>query len=238
MKALLLFLTFVHVLVGTVHCSLAPFIRPCYAEDRACLKSSAQAAVAVVAAGLPALGVERMDPMHLEHVSANQAGLIMEFNNTQVRGLRHCRVLDLQREGPRMSVELQCSVVLTGDYVLSGKLLIFRIQGSGRYKITIRDIVVKVSLETVERKKGRERYWSVVRWRHTAHVLTSVVYHFQNLFNGDEALARPVTQFANKNWRAIFTEVSPPIVSAIVDRIVHQTAHLFEKVPLTQLSLD
>ncbi|XP_045523355.1 protein takeout-like isoform X2 [Pieris brassicae] len=179
-----------------------------------------------------------MDPMYLEHVSASQAGLIMEFNNTQVRGLRHCRVLDLQRAGPRMTVQLQCSVVLTGYYVLSGKLLIFPIQGSGPYKITIRDIVVKVSLETVERKKGSERYWSVVSWKHTAHVLTSVGYHFQNLFNGDEALARPVTHFANKNWRDIFTEVSPPIVSAIVGRIVQQTAHLFDKVPLTQLSLE
>ncbi|CAK1555060.1 unnamed protein product [Leptosia nina] len=221
-----------------------PFITPCYAKDRACLRSSAQRALPAIAAGLPGLGVRSLDPMLVERVLASQAGLSMDFTNTTVRGLRHCRVLDVQmrdvgrRRGREMSVELQCSVVLEGDYHLDGRLLLFPIQGKGPYKIIIRDIVVKVTLDTGERVADGHHYWTVLGWKHSAHVLTNVHYRFDNLFNGDKGLAQTVTRFANSNWRNIFNELSPPIVKAIVAKIVRETSKLFDRVPIRELSLD
>lgn len=70
----------------------APFIKPCHDSDSACLKSSAQAAIPAVAAGVPALGISVLDPMHVERVSTSQAGLDMDFRNTLVKGLKNCKV--------------------------------------------------------------------------------------------------------------------------------------------------
>lgn len=75
---------------------LAPFITPCHATDSACMKASAQKAVPILAAGVPSLGINVMDPMHVDRVATTQAGLEMDFKNTIVRGLRHCHVEDIK----------------------------------------------------------------------------------------------------------------------------------------------
>lgn len=71
----------------------APFITPCYARDSNCLRASTQRAIPVVAAGLPQFGMVPLDPMNLDGIVADQAGLHMEFRNTVVKGLRNCEVL-------------------------------------------------------------------------------------------------------------------------------------------------
>lgn len=74
----------------------APFIRPCYSSDAVCLRESTQDALPVIAAGVPSLGMQTLDPMTLERVVANQAGLHMDFRNTVVKGLRNCQVLNVK----------------------------------------------------------------------------------------------------------------------------------------------
>ncbi|KOB62437.1 Juvenile hormone binding protein, partial [Operophtera brumata] len=75
---------------------MAPFITPCHATDAACLKSTAQKTLQVIAPGVPALGIQSMDPMRVDHVAASQAGLEMDFKNTIVKGLRNCVVDSLK----------------------------------------------------------------------------------------------------------------------------------------------
>ncbi|CAH0719777.1 unnamed protein product, partial [Brenthis ino] len=217
---------------------LANFIQPCHAQDSTCLKLSAQNALPVVAAGIPSLGMNTLDPMVVDRVVASQAGLNMDFNNTIVKGLRHCHVLELRRIGSKTSLSLKCSVVLVGDYKLDGELLMVPIQGKGKYKIQIRDIVVKVEFKVGERESAGERYWTVPSWTHTADVLGGVAFNFQNLFNGRKDYAEPVLHFANTHWHDIFHEVAPPIVKAVVSRIVAETTKLFDKVPIRELALE
>ncbi|XP_072932960.1 protein takeout-like [Epargyreus clarus] len=231
MKVLLLFVCALCAVQG----NLAPFITPCKPSDRKCLKTSAQKAVPVFAAGVPALGLETLDPMHMARIKANQAGLDMDFKNTVVKGLRNCEVIDLQRLQHRTLFDLKCSVTLIGDYKLGGRLLIMPIEGHGRYKIKIRDILVKVVLDIGERTVDGEQYWTVSNWRHSYEVLTNAEFQFQNLFNGQKQLADAVHSFANSNWQGIFQEVAPPIVKAIVARIVEETVKFFNKVPIKDL---
>lgn len=43
-----------------------------------------------------------------------------------------------RRNTKKTDLELKCSVLLQGDYTLSGKLLILPIEGNGKYRIKIR----------------------------------------------------------------------------------------------------
>nr|XP_032516544.1 uncharacterized protein LOC116769529 [Danaus plexippus plexippus] len=207
------------VLAGTVTCHSAHFIKPCHRNDRACLKLSAQAAVPILAKGIPSLGMKPLDPMDMEEVKANRAGLMMHFTNTKVLGLKHCKVLDLVRATDSTTITLKCSVALKGSYSLGGKLLIVDISGVGPYTIFIHDIVVKVKLNVGEREEQGKRYWTINSWKHSADVTGQVRFNFHNLFNGNVALAKQILDYANQNWHTIFEEVSPPIVTAIVSQI-------------------
>ncbi|XP_068617244.1 protein takeout-like [Battus philenor] len=218
--------------------ALAPFIRPCYADDIDCLIDSTQAAVPVVAAGVPEFGMQSLDPMTLDRVVANQAGLDMDFRNTVVKGLRNCQVLNVVRFPQRTQLDVQCSVTLVGDYRLGGQLLILPIEGQGRYKIKIRDIVVNMDFEVGERLDGGESFWTVENWWYTADVLTNVEFRFQNLFNGNRQLASAVQDFANENWRDIFQELSPPFMDVIVSKIIDELRKLFDIVPISEMTLN
>nr|BAH97099.1 juvenile hormone binding protein [Bombyx mori] len=217
---------------------LAKFITPCRPKDTACLKSSAQKAVPFLAAGIADLGIETMDPMTVGRVNTVQAGLHMDFRDTTVRGLRNCVVLNLRRLYDKTLLDLKCSVTLVGEYTLGGQLLILPIEGTGKYRIRIRDIIMKIILDVEERIVEGDRYWHVSDWKHSAEDVSKVEYQFQNLFNGNRDLAKTIHDFANSNWREIFQEVAPPMVKAIVSKIIHETFKLFDKVPIKDLALE
>ncbi|XP_075975344.1 protein takeout-like [Anticarsia gemmatalis] len=223
------------VFCGLADCGLAPFVTPCKEADLVCLKSSAEKALPVLAAGVPELGIAKMDPMFMEQVKTSQAGLDMDFRNTNVTGLRHCKVLNLKRAGPKTYLDLKCSVNMVGDYTLGGKLLIMPIEGKGKYGIKIRDIVVKIAFQVGEKEVDGEKYWTVKSWKHTSEVEKGVHFQFNHLFNGNKQLSDAVHEFANSNWRDIFQEVAPPIVKAIVAQILEEITKLFDKVPINQL---
>ncbi|XP_034829478.1 protein takeout-like [Maniola hyperantus] len=223
-----------------VNCQLASFIEPCHAKDTVCLKRSAQKAVSVVAQGVPALGMRRLDPLHVEHVDATKAGLMLHFRNTVVKGLAHCKVTDIGRpKSHETFVTLLCqNVELMGDYTLGGTLLFMDIRGQGKYKIKLREIRVTVVMKFGERSSGGERYWTMDSWKHRSDATEPVHYQFQNLFDGNKELSKTIHQVANENWHQIYEEVAPPIVKAITANVVAEIAKLFQNVPIRQLALD
>ncbi|GBP69864.1 Juvenile hormone-binding protein [Eumeta japonica] len=74
----------------------APFITPCQSSDNACIVASAQAAVEPIAAGIPALGIQPLDPMHIDKIVGNQGGLELQFLDTIVTGLKGCKIENIK----------------------------------------------------------------------------------------------------------------------------------------------
>ncbi|CAG9787545.1 unnamed protein product [Diatraea saccharalis] len=213
-----IFLLFVVAFVSvSANSALVPFIEPCGENDERCLVRSAQNALPVMSGGVPSLGINPLDPLHVDKVHTDNAGLTMD------------------RSGKHMELTLRGSLVMAGDYTMSGKLLVMAIEGDGKYRIRIRDMVTKVMIEFGERRVGRDSYWTVDSWKHTFNVETGADFRFQNLFNGNKQLSDAIHEFANSNWREIFQEVAPPMVEKTVGMIVQEVTKLFDKVPIREL---
>ncbi|XP_049872595.1 uncharacterized protein LOC126371330 [Pectinophora gossypiella] len=232
---MLRYFCFLAVILGARSAS-APFIKPCQTTDNACVVSSAQAAVPFIAPGIPELGVKSLDPMLLEEVRSDQGGLHLLFKNTVLTGMKGCSVDAVKMKNNKQTVTIRCSVMLKGDYTLSGQLLVLPVQGEGPYTIHIRDIVIKAftEIETVPGADGKP-HWNIAKWRHTFNVKTSTVFDFENLFNGNQILATPVAEFMNSNWRDVMQEVAGPIVHAIVSNVVDGVQALYKAVPVEEL---
>lgn len=71
---------------------LAPFIKPCKTGDRQCIIRSAQAALPIVAPGIPELDVPSMDPLRLDLIKGDTGSLKLTFKNTDVKGMKGCSV--------------------------------------------------------------------------------------------------------------------------------------------------
>ncbi|MBQ5153894.1 hypothetical protein EGM85_11620, partial [Macrococcus caseolyticus] len=212
----LTYLCFLAVILGANSAS-APFITPCKAGDNACYVASAQAAVPFIAVGIPELGIKSLDPMEFDVIKVDQGGLSLTFKDTAVTGMKGCNVDGVKHDlsKGKQSVTIRCTVELNGDYKLDGQLLVLPIKGEGKYKINIRDIVIKAStaLSTVDGDDGK-KHWNIDNWHFTHQTKTGATFKFENLFNGNKVLAGPVEDFVNTNWREVMHEIAPPIVHA------------------------
>ncbi|XP_063381560.1 protein takeout-like [Cydia fagiglandana] len=233
------FLIVVCVLVCGASANVAPFLTACKASDAACLLASARKAIPFVTAGVPELGLQPLDPMTIDKAGSREAGLELDMRDTTVKGLKNCDVPNFKRNGRRMNLDVKCpNLQLSGDYTLGGKLLILPIEGKGKYKIKIRDILVKIQIETADVEKNGDKFWKVASWKFTTDVQTNVHYAFQNLFNGNQQASDTIHQFANTNWKEIYNEVGTPVTSAIVSRIVKAIEKMFEKVPVKEINIE
>ncbi|KAL0880474.1 hypothetical protein ABMA27_002884 [Loxostege sticticalis] len=221
--------------LACVQASLAPFIEPCLENDSRCHLHSATNALPSIAGGVPELGIVSLDPMRLGRVRTNNAGLSMEFRNTVIKGLKNSRIVRLVRRGKHLEMSLKCTLEMRGDYTMSGRLLVMPIEGDGKYRIRIRDMVVDVRIDFGERFAGGDTFWTVQHWNQTSRVETGADFRFQNLFKGNKKLSDGIHEFANSNWQEIFREVAPPMVQKTVGQIIAEVAKLFNKVPLKDL---
>ncbi|KAJ2951299.1 hypothetical protein O0L34_g5702 [Tuta absoluta] len=230
-------------LVGAKSAS-APWLKPCQLSDNACVVASANAVVPFMAPGIPEMNMKSLDPMRMDLVKSEQAGLKLVFRNTVVTGMKGCKVdgikitMDNAKPKGKQTVLIRCDVTLTGNYTLDGQLLIFPVQGDGPYTLSIRDIVIKVvaNVDTVDGSDGKP-HWVVASWKHNYNIKTSTVFHFDNLFHGNKVLADPISKFINENWREVMNEVAGPIVHAIVSNTVDSVKAFYAFVPANELSL-
>ncbi|XP_063381559.1 uncharacterized protein LOC134668041 [Cydia fagiglandana] len=236
---MLRYFCFLAVILG-VRSASAPFITPCKKGDSACIIRSAQAAVPFLAAGIPELNVPAVDPMLLKVVKSEEAGLRLTLKNTTVTGMKDCTIEDtrLDEASDKLDVVVRCSVVLRGWYKLRGTILVLPIRGEGRDTIKIRDIVITANtkLATVKGADGQE-HWHVSKWDHSFDVRTKTTFDFENLFDGNKALSDPVDAIVNANWKLVMTEIAPPIVRAITERVVAAVEAFFAAVPANELQI-
>ncbi|XP_045499312.1 circadian clock-controlled protein daywake-like [Colias croceus] len=224
----------------SVNSAAAPFIKPCKNGDSACVLASAKAAVPFFLSGVPELGISPMDPMHIDVIKSDQGGLQLLFKDTIMTGIKSCSFETVKHDLVKMKqiITMKCNLKLKGNYKLSGQLLILPVQGNGEYSINIRDIVIKVvsELTTVTGADGKP-HWHIKKWKDSYNVQTGASFAFENLFNGNNALAQPVLEFANSNWKDVMQEIAPPIVHAILERIVAGVEALYKAVPAEELNL-
>lgn len=129
------------------------------------------------------------------------------------------------------------NVRLSGNYKISGKVLVLPIQGEGKSELNFEDlrIVIKYKPRIVT-KNGRD-YMQTDKFN--LDFTTSLFsLNFSNLFNGDKALGDNMNVFLNENWSDILNELKPSIsltLEQIFEIIVNR---IFAKVPYDDLFLS
>ncbi|XP_068626016.1 circadian clock-controlled protein daywake-like [Battus philenor] len=133
-------------------------IRPCNRNDEACITQSANIAMPLIAAGIPALGVDGFDPMHLEEASGVVENFVFNFTNNDAVGYSKCIISGLQMNLNAMTLKFDfiCPRVdLSGHLVSSGILLDVPVWGDDDYKISVNKYLVKVNAK-IEKVMGND----------------------------------------------------------------------------------
>ncbi|KAM3964914.1 protein takeout-like [Aphomia sociella] len=216
------------------------FITKCSLDDYKCIKKSTQVAIPIYVNGIPELGIESLEPLLLDRVDASTPNLNLIAGDIVIEGLRNCIAKKIQFDKKdtktKITLKVQCTVELKGHYEMKGQILILPIEGKGKVQATIRKIVISINGE-IEDKIGKdgETYWDIKNWKHTFDLKDKCDLNFENLFNGNEVLGRAAQEVVNSSANEVIFEIGPPIITAIVTKIVNSVQALFSSVPVKDL---
>ncbi|XP_059057499.1 circadian clock-controlled protein daywake-like [Achroia grisella] len=237
---MLRFISFLAI-IYSVNCASAPFIKPCKSSDNACLLASAQAALPIVAAGIPELGVKPLDPLHIPLVKSNTAGLEVTFSDNVVTGLKGCKIEAIKNDlaKNKQVIAMRCSTEWRGNYQMDGQMIVLPVKGEGKCVLTVQDLVVKTTsdLTTVQGEDGKP-HWHIAKWKHAYEVKTNAKFQLDNLFNGNKVLADPVINFMNSNWQVVMKEMAGPSIYATIEAVIDAVEAIYKAVPAEELFIS
>ncbi|KAJ8716547.1 hypothetical protein PYW07_003174 [Mythimna separata] len=207
-----------------------PYRRPCKDMTPECLKESMQAALPVVAHGVPELGLDSLDPYILKHLNLKlPGGININFSDGYAKGLKHC-VVDFARfEENTFETQLHCNLTIKGNYKSSGRLLVFPIDGDGESTIKCNNIKLHSILKLGSKLKSDGQRYLEIKSSNIDHSYDGrVSFSMTNLFKGSPAISDAVLNFMNSNWKMVAEEFGTPMVEYGVNSVLKNVRRLFE----------
>ncbi|CAK1555198.1 unnamed protein product [Leptosia nina] len=237
----LLILKYILASVCFVYASPVAFeVKKCESSDSKCLKSVTQELIPRFAEGLSILSVDPLDPMFVDKVDASTPNLKLMLTDLKITGLKGCIAKKIERDAKKsfLSVTLQCTVDVEGHYDMNGRLLVLPLEGNDKFQAKLDRAIFKVEGNYEEIERDGEKYWNIIKWDHGFKLHDKSTVHFDNLFNGNKDLAQAAQQVISESGNEIINEVGPPVVKAILTKIVDGVQEFFHAIPSKDLALD
>ncbi|XP_045769224.1 circadian clock-controlled protein daywake-like isoform X2 [Maniola jurtina] len=217
-------------------------LAPCKIEDEDCVRNSVNAAIPKILQGIPELGVETSDPLFLEKIEGNLSILKYKFYNTTIIGYKDCAVTNLKTSPDLSSVHyvLNCpKFKLSGQYDISGRLIILPVEGNGDYELVTGKYKIDVDSDLkIHTGSDGKTYLSIKNFKLKCKALTPILFDFKNLFNGQKDLSDAVHKFANENWPEVAELVQDPTFYACMNKITRNVNKYLKTVPLDDFKLN
>ncbi|XP_072932836.1 uncharacterized protein [Epargyreus clarus] len=139
----------------------------------------------------------------------------------------------------RLYVKAECSTEMNGHYDMSGQLLFLSIRGHGKFKVIIRKGVFSVTCALAKTTKPDGKiHWHVKDWKYTFELRDKSTLVFENLFEGNELLARAAREVIDSGSNDVVLEIGKPIFDSIMGTITSTINQFYDAVPEEDLALD
>ncbi|XP_075975439.1 circadian clock-controlled protein daywake-like [Anticarsia gemmatalis] len=200
-------------------------ITPCRTGDKVCYTRTSEQLYAMSMAGDPSLKIDSLDPIYHKQIDGKFAIVDYKMYNSSVEGLSNCHVAqsELSLQKSTLVFELSCPYILmTGQYDISGILIVVPIEGSGDFALKCKNYHILVESDiTVNQGKDGHRHVRIKNFKATGDLRDALNIHLTNLFNGqNKELADAALTFANTYWRPVAREFQGPVITANVKRII------------------
>lgn len=209
-----------------------------------CLRAAVEDTLPKLKAGLPKLGLAKLDPLFIKELRISQGGggpvnADLVFIDMATTGLLdddrvHSIAVDLDNVTVDASFVFPRCIV-TGNYTVKGRVLVLPITGAGGSKLVLKDCECTWHMKgrRITKKDGKE-YLD----------LTSVTIHMvpgkmemqlDNLFGGDQQLGKAMNRILNDNWQLVYKELGPSFEQAYAEVVKFHARSLLTHVPIEDL---
>ncbi|KAJ8723432.1 hypothetical protein PYW08_003344 [Mythimna loreyi] len=211
--------------------------RPCKDMSPECLKKCLEAALPVVAHGVPELGLDSLDPYILKKLNLKlPGGINIDFSDGYARGLKNCIVDFARYEENTFETQFHCNLTIKGKYRSSGRLLLFPIDGDGESTIQCNNIKLHSILKLRSKVKSNGQRYLDIKSSNINHSYDGrVSFSMTNLFKGNPEISEAVLNFINNNWKMVAEEFGTPMVEYGVNSVLKNVKRLFEVLSVEEL---
>ncbi|KAK9892733.1 hypothetical protein WA026_021924 [Henosepilachna vigintioctopunctata] len=181
------------------------------AED--CLGNAVEYAISHLKSGAPDLTIASLEPLLIPSLTigagTGPVNVDQRFNDIKLHGLTGSKVLtgSADLENNVMFAQSITPVLrLEANYEMNGRILLLPIQGTGLCNITLINTAINHTLHTEMIQKKKKDFLNIKEYTVTLRP-EKVIFHFDNLFNGDKRLGDEINRVMNENQEEVFADV-------------------------------
>lgn len=211
-----------------------------------CLRIAIQDAVRELKPGLPALHLLPIDPLEvtkivIEDGAGRPVRLNLEFNNAKISGFTKGEITAIRADLEKGIVEADVFIPdssAVGDYVMDGRFLVLPVKGKGKCQIEFTGANATLKIVAEKQTKNGKVHWNVVKFEVNIKSMDTFKVHFDDLFNGDEALSENTNKVLNDNWQQLWEELRPSFEQTFSAVFLQFANEVFSRVPEEDIFLD
>ncbi|XP_026319094.1 circadian clock-controlled protein-like [Hyposmocoma kahamanoa] len=211
----------------------------CKLSDSNCIRSSAQGAIPVFTAGMPDIGTEPLDVMHVDNIKVDLAGLKLVVNDISIKGLRKANLTktDVAMEKKQIAVAWDTDIFMKGHYKASGRLLVLPITGDGDFTLKLKKLHVDMTIPfTMAKTSDGKDMIDLKSYKYKYEVMDGANFQLTNLFNGNKVLSDTMLRFMNDNWKIISVEFGGPMLEKPNKKIYESIKTYLRSQPLENIA--
>lgn len=217
------------LMCGVIHLTssakLPSYIKPCKndASLNDCALKNGKDAIPKLIPGDPKYKIPKLDPFDIKQIKidhgSNSFGLKLNLKNCKLTGLKDAQFvasrMDLAKRHVEWDVKIP-KVVLFGDYVADGKILVLPITGKGKANVTLLNMDITYKYDFLLEKRNGKDYVQIPNDKASIDFKTTRLFlKFENLFNGDKLLGDNMNTFLDENWKEVLDELGSPLVKSL-----------------------
>ncbi|CAG9562485.1 unnamed protein product [Danaus chrysippus] len=168
----------------------SPLESRCFAFDTKCITARAQESVALFVQGLPDLNIERLDPMCIDYIKKDLAGLKYEGKNLRIDGLAKSIIdevsIDMNSRILRLAFHVD-PISIRSNYKIDGDLFTIPICGEGDLLTVERNLQVelKMPFDLLLDAYGKT-FMNLKNYTYNFEVKDGAQFRLSNLYYGDQ----------------------------------------------------
>ncbi|XP_068626065.1 putative beta-carotene-binding protein [Battus philenor] len=203
---------------------------------------SANKVIPVIAAGIPSLNVDPIDPFHLMKFQVNNSKFFVNATNNEITGYRSCvfQSVKFNWEASSLQLELLCpSITISGHLEISGELLGVPVEGNNEYKITSGQysLTLNCKFEKVKGADGKT-HMRITDVMNSGELRGRVVFDYDG-FKPKTVLTPDAAEQFKKNYAEIFYILTRPSLGKRKYEYIFKNANkLLASVPFDDLFVD
>ncbi|KAJ3651202.1 hypothetical protein Zmor_017254 [Zophobas morio] len=229
--------------------SLAPEIQKCRKSDPQlgeCLAKTVFDSILRFKQGYNELGIVPLEPLviqKLEFGNSSSGAVAVQhvYENLKLFGITTFTIYDsvanFSDENCYWRLKSYGNLVrMEADYKMSGKLLLFPINGHGKCNNTLYECEAMYNTRCEKYTKNNKKYIRITDFVFKLKP-KKVVFDFKNLVDGNEYLSNEVLKTANENPMQVYADVGPAFDEAIAKIEKEIVNRVFSRVPEDELFL-